>query len=70
MPGWNEVGVDGGFHAGIGIVPVTGDPTDPGGTVPSIVQLYREARRRKVFRTALLYVLGSWAVLHAAAGYR
>ena len=28
--------------------------------------LYREARRRKVFRTAALYVLGSWAVLQVA----
>jgi len=34
--------------------------------VPSIVQLYREARRRKVFRTAALYVLGSWAALQVA----
>lgn len=34
--------------------------------MPSIVQLYREARRRKVFRTAALYVLGSWAVLQVA----
>ena len=32
----------------------------------SIVQLYREARRRKVFRTAALYLLGSWAVLQVA----
>jgi TolB-like protein len=31
-----------------------------------IVRLYREARRRKVFRTAALYVLGSWAMLQVA----
>jgi TolB-like protein/Tfp pilus assembly protein PilF len=29
--------------------------------------LFREARRRKVFRTAGLYVVGAWAVLQAAA---
>ena len=34
--------------------------------VQSIVQLYREARRRKVFRTAALYVLGAWAALQVA----
>jgi TolB-like protein/Tfp pilus assembly protein PilF len=39
---------------------------EPGATVQSIAQFYREARRRKVFRTAALYVLGSWAVLQVA----
>jgi TolB-like protein/Tfp pilus assembly protein PilF len=34
--------------------------------VQTIVQLYREARRRKVFRTAALYVLGAWAALQVA----
>ena len=27
----------------------------------AVIRLYREARRRKVFRTAALYVLGAWA---------
>jgi TolB-like protein/predicted Zn-dependent protease len=34
--------------------------------VQTIVQFYREARRRKVFRTAGLYVLGAWAALQVA----
>jgi TolB-like protein len=47
-------------------VPLT---TVPGGwllTVQTIIQFYREARRRKVFRTAGLYVLGAWAALQVA----
>lgn len=44
----------------------TGNPVDRPATVESIVQLFREARRRKVFRTAALYLLGSWAVLQVA----
>ena len=43
-----------------------GSPMDRRDPVQSIVQFYREARRRKVFRTAALYVLGSWAVLQVA----
>jgi TolB-like protein len=35
-------------------------------TVQTIGQLYREARRRKVFRTAALYVLGAWVALQVA----
>jgi TolB-like protein len=35
--------------------------------VQAFVRLYREARRRKVFRTAALYVVGAWALLQAAA---
>jgi len=34
------------------------------GTV--VVQVYREARRRKVFRTAALYVVGAWLALQVA----
>ena len=30
-------------------------------------RLYREARRRKVFRTAALYVVGAWLALQVAA---
>ena len=33
----------------------------------AVIRLYREARRRKVFRTAALYVLGAWAALQVAA---
>ena len=33
----------------------------------ALVRLYRDARRRKVFRTAALYVVGAWAALQAAA---
>jgi TolB-like protein len=36
-------------------------------TVQAVTRLYREARRRKVFRTAALYVVGAWAALQAAA---
>ena len=32
----------------------------------AVVQLYREARRRKVFRTAALYVVGAWLALQVA----
>jgi hypothetical protein len=32
----------------------------------TIVRLFREARRRKVFRTAALYVLGAWLALQVA----
>jgi len=35
--------------------------------VQAVIRLYREARRRKVFRTAALYVLGAWAALQVAA---
>jgi TolB-like protein len=35
--------------------------------VQAVIRLYREARRRKVFRTAALYVVGAWAALQAAA---
>jgi hypothetical protein len=35
--------------------------------VQAVIRLYREARRRKVFRTAALYVLGVWAALQVAA---
>jgi hypothetical protein len=34
--------------------------------VQALTRLYREARRRKVFRTAALYVVGAWAALQAA----
>ena len=33
---------------------------------PAVVRLFREARRRKVFRTAALYVLGAWLTLQVA----
>jgi len=33
---------------------------------PAIVRLFREARRRKVFRTAALYVVGAWLALQVA----
>ena len=33
---------------------------------PAIVQIFREARRRKVFRTAALYVVGAWLALQVA----
>jgi TolB-like protein/lipopolysaccharide biosynthesis regulator YciM len=40
---------------------------------PAIVRLFREARRRKVFRTGALYVVGAWVALQVAdllfAGY-
>ena len=32
----------------------------------SVAQLFREARRRKVFRTAALYVVGAWITLQVA----
>src|SRR5262245_63245162 len=34
--------------------------------VQPIVRLFREARRRKVFRTAALYVFGAWLALQVA----
>jgi TolB-like protein/cytochrome c-type biogenesis protein CcmH/NrfG len=34
--------------------------------VQAILRLYREARRRKVFRTGALYVLGAWLMLQVA----
>src|SRR5262245_19776291 len=34
--------------------------------VQAVLRLYREARRRKVFRTGALYVLGAWLVLQVA----
>ena len=33
---------------------------------PAIVRIFREARRRKVFRTAALYVVGAWLALQVA----
>ena len=36
------------------------------GTAPIIVRLFREARRRKVFRTGALYVVGAWLTLQVA----
>src|SRR5262245_38218139 len=42
-------------------------PGIPTSTVQAILRLYREARRRKVFRTGALYVVGAWALLQAAA---
>lgn len=33
---------------------------------PAVVRLFREARRRKVFRTAALYVVGAWLALQVA----
>jgi hypothetical protein len=35
--------------------------------VQAVIRFYREARRRKVFRTGALYVVGAWALLQAAA---
>ena len=35
--------------------------------VSPVTRLYREARRRKVFRTAALYVVGAWLALQVAA---
>ena len=32
----------------------------------AVIRLYREARRRKVFRTGALYVLGAWLMLQVA----
>ena len=32
----------------------------------AVVQFYREARRRKVFRTAALYAVGAWLALQVA----
>ena len=32
----------------------------------SLVGIYREARRRKVFRTAALYIVGAWLALQVA----
>jgi len=37
------------------------------GTAPVVTLLYREARRRKVFRTAALYMVGAWLALQVAA---
>jgi TolB-like protein len=34
--------------------------------VQAVIRLYREARRRKVFRTGALYVLGAWLMLQVA----
>jgi TolB-like protein/Tfp pilus assembly protein PilF len=34
--------------------------------VQAVIRLYREARRRKVFRTAALYVVGAWLTLQIA----
>jgi TolB-like protein len=34
--------------------------------VQAVIRLYREARRRKVFRTAALYVVGAWLALQVA----
>jgi TolB-like protein len=34
--------------------------------VQAVLRLYREARRRKVFRTGALYVLGAWLMLQVA----
>jgi TolB-like protein len=36
------------------------------GKGPAIVRFFREARRRKVFRTAALYVVGAWLALQVA----
>jgi adenylate cyclase len=36
---------------------------------PAIVRLFREARRRKVFPTAALYVGGTWLALQVADVY-
>ena len=35
--------------------------------VSPVTRLYREARRRKVFRTAALYVVGAWLAFQVAA---
>ena len=37
------------------------------GSVPVVSRVYREARRRKVFRTAALYMVGAWLALQVAA---
>jgi len=34
--------------------------------VQAVIRLYREARRRKLFRTGALYVLGAWLMLQVA----
>jgi TolB-like protein/Flp pilus assembly protein TadD len=44
----------------------TQQPGDRELTVQTLAWLYREARRRKVFRTAALYVVGAWITLQVA----
>jgi TolB-like protein len=39
----------------------------PTSTVQTLLRVYREAQRRKVIRTAAIYVVGAWAALQAAA---
>src|SRR5688572_12020802 len=41
-------------------------PGIPISIVQAVIRLYREARRRKVFRTGALYVLGAWLMLQVA----